>query len=211
MYQPRAFKEQRLPVLHALMRNEPFATLVINGNGGLSANQQPLLLDAGESPYGTLRGHLAKANPLCGEIADGTEALVIFHGPERYITPSWYPSKAVHGKVVPTWNYVTVHAYGTVHTEHDAGWLRRHLTALVNHQEQNLDKPWALADAPQAFIDRQLSAITGIAIEIERLEGKWKVSQNRAAADRAGVSRGLRESGTPADLALAELVDEYGP
>jgi transcriptional regulator len=203
MYRPSHFREDRPEVLHALIRAHPFAQLVTAGEQGLMANPLPLLIDPDASPHGTLRGHLARANDQVAALSAGGQALVIFQGPQAYVSPSWYPSKAEHGKVVPTWNYVAVHAWGTARVIDDADWLRRLVEDLTVSREQHRATPWAVGDAPEDFIDTMVKAIVGIEIPVDRIEGKWKVSQNRSEPDRRGVAEGLRADG---DSAMADLV-----
>jgi transcriptional regulator len=186
------------------MRNHPLAAIVTCGPGGLIANHVPLLLDPEPAPYGKLRGHLSRANEQWREMGQVGEVLAIFNGPQGYISPSWYPAKQETGRVVPTWNYVAVHAYGTVRLFEDAGELRAFLESLTNQHEQKFPAPWRVSDAPPAYVDGQLRAIAGFEITITRLQGKWKMSQNRSAADRAGVVAGLSERG---EDSLAELAD----
>ena len=191
MYIPQHFEQPSIKLMHELMRARPLATLVTLSSGGLEANHIPLhLLDA-PAPFGTLRGHVARANPLWRDFAQEVEALAIFHGPDAYITPSWYATKQETGKVAPTWNYAVVHAYGTMRAMDDAGWVREHLETLTGHHEANLPKPWAVSDAPREFIEETIKAIVGIEIVITRLSGKWKVSQNQPVQNRAGVIEGL--------------------
>jgi transcriptional regulator len=205
MYLPAHFAESRVEVLQALMRARPFATLVTQGTNGPDANHLPLHLDANASPRGTLVGHVARANPLWRD-ADGTGVLAIFHGPQAYVTPSWYPTKREHGKVVPTWNYVVVHARGRLRVVDDAAWLRRQLGLLVDSHESGFDTPWRVADAPPDYIDKMLAAIVGIEIEITELTGKWKLSQNQPEANRVGVVAGLRGEESAEAIAMADLV-----
>jgi len=205
MYLPVQFEENRVEVLHALMRAHPFATLVSHGTDGLTADHLPLHLAAEIAPHGALQGHVARANPLWQQAAD-TDVLVVFQGPQTYVTPSWYATKREHGKVVPTWNYVVVHARGRLRVIDDPAWLRAQLEALVASHEAGFAEPWQIADAPPDYIDKMLTAIVGIEIAITRLTGKWKISQNQPAANRAGVVAGLREKATTDSLAMAELV-----
>jgi len=207
VYRPPAFREDRLDVLHALIRANPLAMLVTAGEGGLMANPIPFLIDPEGAEKGLLRAHLAKANDQIAALRSGTEALVLFQGPEAYVTPSWYPSKQEHGKVVPTWNYVTVHAWGTPRVIDDPDWLRGQIGALTAAQEAQRSHPWAVGDAPADFIGAQIKGIVGLEIPVERIEGKWKVSQNRPAADRHGVIDGLR-AGRPEQALMADLVAE---
>ena len=200
MYQPSAFREERLETLQELIRSHPLATLITAGAGGLIANFVPFILaDTGDK--GTLRAHVAKANDQVAALEAGAETLVVFHGPEAYITPSWYPSKKEHGRVVPTWNYAVVQVRGTPRVIDDAAWLRTQIDALTSTQENRRSEPWKVTDAPEAFIEGQLRAIIGIEIPILTIEGKWKVSQNRSAADREGVYEGLQEEGKNNDMA----------
>jgi len=210
MYLPAHFEEGRSEVLHALMREHPFATLITHDDNGLTANHLPLHLAPEIAPLGALQGHVARANPLWQEPAD-TAVLVIFHGPQTYVTPSWYPTKREHGKAVPTWNYVVVHARGRLRAIDDPGWLRQQLETLVASHEAGFAEPWQIADAPPDYIDKMLTAIVGIEITITELKGKWKISQNQPLANRAGVVAGLRQQGTADALAMAELVAHTPP
>ncbi|MCK9380381.1 MAG: FMN-binding negative transcriptional regulator [Sulfuritalea sp.] len=205
MYLPAQFEESRTEVLRELMREHPFATLVTHGADGLTANHLPLHLEPEIGPFGALQGHVARANRLWQQFAD-TEVLVIFHGPQVYVTPSWYETKREHGKAVPTWNYVVVHARGRLRAIDDPAWLVQQLETLVTHHEADFAEPWQIDDAPPDYIDKMMAAIVGIEITITELKGKWKVSQNQPAVNRAGVVAGLREQGTDAALQMAELV-----
>ena len=200
MYLPKHFAETDIAKLHDLMRTFPLATLVTHGADGLEANHVPLLLDRAAGPNGTLRGHVARGNPLAA--ADGQEILVIFQGHEGYISPSGYATKAEHGKVVPTWNYCAVHVTGRLRVVDDAQWLLAQLTALTAEHEAGLAKPWAVGDAPADYIEKMLGAIVGIEIVVERLIGKWKVSQNQPAVNQASLIEAL--AGEP----MAELIRE---
>jgi transcriptional regulator len=208
MYLPMHFKEERLPMLHGLIRAQPLATLVTLSTGGLTADHVPLLLDAERGAYGTLVGHVARANPLWKDHQTAVDALAVFTGPDSYISPSFYPTKRKTGMVVPTWNYVAVHAWGKLNVHDDANWLRDLVSRLTDHHESAGKAPWRVTDAPADFIDKMLKAIVGIEIPIHRIEGKWKVSQNRPAADREGTIAGLHGAGTPQALEMAELVAE---
>ena len=205
MYQPDHFRAHDLPQMRALMRAKPFATLISAGPAGLQATHLPTVLRDDE-PDGVIECHLARANPHWKDLAEGNEALLIFHGPEGYITPNWYPSKAAHGKVVPTWNYAAVHAYGRPEVVKDKDWLLRHVAELTAQQEKGQAEPWVLSDAPSAYVDVMLRGIMGFRFAITRLEGKWKMSQNRAAEDRAGVVAGLTARATGDDLEIAAAV-----
>jgi len=185
MYVPDHFREDRPDVLHDAIRRIGFATLVTTG---MEANHLPMLLQDG-----VLRGHVARANPVWK--AGGGAALAIFLGPHAYVSPSWYPSKAETGKAVPTWNYLTVHTRGHIRWIQDAAWLHVHVAGLSDAHEAGRAEPWAVTDAPAAYIDSLVRAIVGFEIMIESLEGKWKLSQNRSAADQGGVRDGLERDG----------------
>ncbi len=205
MYQPDLFRVDDVAQMHALMRARPFATLVSAGGLGLYASHLPTVLKD-EGDYGMIECHLARANPHCKELGQVGEALMIFQGAEGYITPNWYPTKAQTGKVVPTWNYAVVHAYGRPDVINDPEWLRRHVTELTAQQEKAEERPWAVSDAPDSFISAMLRGIVGFRFVIARLEGKWKMSQNREMADREGVVKGLRARGQGDDLDIADSV-----
>ena len=194
MYLPPHFREDALEAQHALIRAYPLGLLVSAGAGGIVANPIPFVLDAaGEK--GTLRCHVARANEHWRELQTTDECLVVFQGPQHYITPSWYATKRETGKVVPTWNYATVHAWGRPIIRDDADWIRRQINTLTDQQERPRATPWKVDDAPEPFVAAQVRGIVGIEIPIARIEGKWKVSQNRPEADRAGVHAGLVEQG----------------
>jgi len=190
MYVPAHFREDRAQVLHDAMRRIALATLVTQNTGGVEANHLPLLLEDG-----VLRGHFARANPVWKSLNPDAEALAIFLGPHAYVSPNWYPSKAETGKAVPTWNYITVHAHGRLTVRDDPVWLRAHVGALSAAHEAGRAAPWSVADAPADYIDGMLRAIVGFEISIVRLEGKWKLSQNRSAADIEGVRTELTRNG----------------
>lgn len=207
MYLPSAFREDDLQTLHALIRAHPLATLITAGSGGLLANLVPFtVVDGGEN--GTLRAHIAKANDQVNALSSGAETLVVFQGPEAYITPSWYVSKQEHGRVVPTWNYAVVQASGTPRVIDNPDWLRAQIHDLTTRQEEKRSTPWSVSDAPEPFISGQIKAIIGVEIPISAIVGKWKVSQNRSDADRRGVEEGLREEGVSEEM--ARLVAESG-
>jgi transcriptional regulator len=207
MYQPPHFREDRLTVQHDLIRAHPLGLLVTAGPSGLMANPIPWLVDADASGLGTLHGHLARANPQLQELAVVEECLLVFQGPQHYVTPSWYATKRDTGKVVPTWNYVTVHAWGRPRVMDDADWLRKQIDTLTRSQEDRRLAPWQVVDAPEEFITSQVRGIVGVEIPISRIEGKWKVSQNRPEADRQGVMDGLGAEGD-GSVAMARLVSE---
>ena len=207
MYEPPLHRQEDLGQLHALIRARPFALLVSHGESGLLANAIPFLLIEDGSPYGTLRAHLARANPQWRDLQAGAEALVVFQGDDAYISPSWYETKRETGKVVPTWNYVMAQARGAPRVYEEADWLRAEVERLTRAKEERREHPWAVGDAPEDFIASQLGAIVGVEIAITDLRGKWKVSQNRNPADRAGVVAGLAAEGEP----MAEIVRESAP
>ena len=206
MYTPSAFALEDLPELQQQMLGSRLALLVTHGEQGLQASHLPLLLQVDEGPHGTLYGHFARANRQWQELQGGAEALVIFAGADAYVSPGFYPSKAEHGKVVPTWNYIAVHAYGTAEVFTDTERLRHLVGALTERHESARAQPWKLADAPTDYIDGMLKAIVGFAIPIDRLEGKRKLSQNRSPADIAGVREGLAASPDVNDQTLAQLM-----
>lgn len=208
MYTPRAFALDDLPEIQQLIQHTRLAQLVTMGENGLQASHLPLLLNPDEGPNGTLYGHLAKANPQWRERQNGGEALVIFAGADAYISPAFYPAKAEHGKVVPTWNYIAVHAYGTPAVFSDAERLLKVVTALTDRHESGRAQPWRVSDAPADYIDGMLKAIVGFALPIERLVGKRKLSQNRSAADMAGVRDGLAASADVRDQTLARFIPQ---
>ncbi|MHC2105675.1 MULTISPECIES: FMN-binding negative transcriptional regulator [unclassified Methylobacterium] len=204
MYQPPHFRDDTRTAQHGLIRTYPLGLLITGGADGLIANLIPFLLDE-TGAHGTLRAHLARANPQWQALAEAQDCLVVFQGPQGYVTPDWYASKREHGRVVPTWNYATVHVWGRARVIEDADWLRRQIVDLTALREAPRAAPWAVDDAPAPFVAAQMRAIVGIEIPISRIEGKWKMSQNRSEADRAGVIAGMRADG---EAALAEIVAE---
>ncbi len=205
MYQPDHFRVEDIPQMHALMRARPLAALISAGSAGLYGSHLPTVLKD-DGPFGVIECHLSRANPHWRDLAECNEALMIFQGPESYITPNWYPSKARHGKVVPTWNYAVVHAYGRPEVMAEKDWLRRHVGELTAQQERTEAHPWALSDAPDSYIEVMLRGIVGFRFAIARLEGKWKMSQNREMEDRTGVAAGLRTRADGDDIEVADAV-----
>ena len=206
MYNPVHFEENRLDVLHAFIRAHPLGALITNGPDGPEATHLPLFLDA---TAGLLRCHMARANPQWRRLESGhpdCHALVIFTGPGHYITPNWYPSKHEHGKVVPTWNYAAVHVMGTARLFDDTPSLIRHLNELTDSMEAAFAEPWSVADAPAGYIEGMAKGIVGVEIAVDRIEGKWKLSQNRSAEDREGVIAGLDKLGSSAGREIADLM-----
>jgi transcriptional regulator len=211
MYQPPHFREDDRAALHALIAARPLGLLVTSGAGGLQANAVPFLLDGDSGNNGLLRAHLAKANPQWRDIGEGVEALVVFQGEDAYVTPSWYETKRQTGKVVPTWNYAMVQVRGTIRAVEDAAWLYAQVSALTRLHEATRAEPWSVGDAPEAFVAAQLKGIVGIEIAIREISGKWKVSQNRPAADVEGVAEGMANADEPhGNAAMAALVRRYG-
>jgi len=206
MYNPAVFQEPRPEVLQELIAAHPLATLVSIGPEGLEATHLPLLFYPSGGEAGVLRGHLARGNPQWQRYSPGTEALAIFSGPQHYVSPRWYPSKKEHGKVVPTWNYAVVHARGTLEFHSEPEWLLANVSALTESQERSSPEPWRASDAPPEFIQASLRAIIGVELNITKLEGKWKMSQNRGMADREGVVAGLGGLGSTGASEIAALV-----
>ncbi|MFM5879547.1 FMN-binding negative transcriptional regulator [Aeromonas sanarellii] len=198
MYLPPHFAVTEPAALHQLIRAHPLGALVTHGELGLDANHLPFELDAGEGGQGVLRAHVARNNPLWQEVKDGDEVLVIFRAAEGYISPSWYPGKQVHHQQVPTWNYAVVHAHGRIRVRDDARFVRRLLATLTRTQEAAEPRPWKMADAPRDYLETMVQAVVGIEIEIDRLVGKFKLSQNKEAADRQGAIAALLQRGQEA-------------
>ncbi len=204
MYRPPAFREDRPDRLYEAMRAHPLATLVTQGSTGLMANLVPFTLQTERGPV--LQAHLARGNEQVAQLREGAPVLVIFQGPQAYVSPGWYATKRVHGRVVPTWNYIVVQARGTPTLIEDANWLRRQISTLTAAQEQGRAEPWSLDDAPADFLQGQMKGIIGLEIPIAQLEGKWKVSQNQPLENRLGVERGLRADGR---AAMADAVAKH--
>jgi transcriptional regulator len=205
MHQPAHFKQADAALIQAHIAEHPLATLFHSAGGQPTADHLPLLFDAGAGPAGVLRGHVARANPLWREGA-GQTVLAVFHGPQGYVSPSWYPSKAETAKAVPTWNYTVVHARGVLRALDDKAWLRDFVDRLTRTHESARAHPWQIDDAPADYLDAMLQAIVGIEIEVVAIEAKWKLSQNRSAADRLGVVAGLNGETSEAARSLAPLI-----
>lgn len=206
MYLPAHFAETRLDVLYDAIRAHPLSTLITVADDQPVADEIPFVLDPTAGAQGHLRGHLARANPVCRDDPDERKVLVLFRGPQAYVSPAWYPGKAEHGRVVPTWNYVSVQITGTLRLIDDEAWIRAQLDQLTTQQEAGRAAPWRVDDAPADFIAQQLRAIVGVEIVIESLTGKWKTSQNRSVADRLGVAAGLTAEGDQQAQRMARLV-----
>jgi transcriptional regulator len=206
MYTPPAFREDDLPTIHAEMRKIQLATLVTLTANGLVATHLPLMLDSEAGEYGTLYGHVARGNTQWSESLPEVEALAMFTASDAYVTPNWYPSKQDTGKVVPTWMYTAIHAYGKARFIDDVEWLRNFVTRLTDKHEAGSSQPWKVTDAPLAYVDSQLARIVGVELPISRLEGKWKFDQRSSEPDRQGVMAGLEASGTPGNLDAAAVM-----
>lgn len=209
-YNPGAFRVDDPQVLGDVIEHTVFATLLSNGPRGPLASHLPVLLDRTAGPRGTLRAHLARANDHW-QALDGAPVLLIFHGPQHYVSPSWYPSKAAGGKVVPTWNYVVVHARGPARIHHDPERLRALVGALTDRMEAARAEPWAVTDAPASFVEHMVGQIVGLDVELESLEGKFKLGQNRPEADRTGLAAGLEAEQAETAAALRALPGVRAP
>jgi transcriptional regulator len=206
MYIPQANAVDDVPMLRHFIRDYPLCALVTQTSGGMVASHIPMVLHESGSGFGVLRGHVARANSQWREFAAAEEALGIFTGPQHYVSASWYPEKKVHGREVPTWNYVAVHVYGRLRAIEDPVWILEHLRTLTDVNEVIAEVSWSVADAPPEFIAKLSGAIVGLELEVTRVEGKWKVSQNRNDRDAAAVIAGLEGLGTPQGAAMSELV-----
>ena len=208
MYIPKLHEQSDLAALHALVRSHPLGTWATQGDGELIVNHVPFVLDQSRGPYGLLRCHVARANNVWQSFSRTIPSVVVFHGPNAYVSPSWYPSKQADGRVVPTWNYTVVHAHGIPAIVDAPARLIEHLTELTASQESSQSVPWRLSDAPAEFIEQMSRHIVGIEIPILRIFGKWKVSQNRSASDRLGVVAALRKNADAQAQAMAGLVEQ---
>jgi transcriptional regulator len=209
MYVPDYFNESRPEALQALIRARPLGVLVTLSASGLEANHIPFVFASDGGPKGSLLGHVARQNPVWRDFGPDRTALAIFQGPSAYISPSWYPAKKEHGRVVPTWNYVVVHAHGALKVHDDPAWIRRQVDLLTNQMESVRESPWAVSDAPADYVEQLAQGIVGIEFVIDRLAGKWKASQNHPPANKAGVIAGLEASGQPGDAEMAKIVRSY--
>ncbi|HWJ69514.1 MAG TPA: FMN-binding negative transcriptional regulator [Sphingobium sp.] len=209
MYLPKIYEETRLDVLHDLIRAHALGTWVSANETELDVHHIPFVLDPSRGAFGTLVGHVARANPVWKAAATKLPSAIIFRGPQAYITPSWYPSKHEHGKAVPTWNYAVVTVHGRAEFIDDRAWLYSHLAELTDTHEASQALPWTIDDAPRAFTDKLVAAIVGVEIPIQRIEGKWKTNQNRLDSDKMGVVAGLLEKGDAASVAMATLVRSH--
>ncbi|MGH1542038.1 MAG: FMN-binding negative transcriptional regulator [Arenicella sp.] len=210
MYIPKKFRQDNQSQLVELIKDRPFATLVCTTSAGLEANHIPLLITATPENNYRLKGHIAKANPLWKTVDNNSSVLVIFHGSQSYISPSFYPTKKEHGKVVPTWNYMSVHVKGNITFISESDWKLQMLTELTDHLENDEPSPWKVTDAPDVYIEKQLGGIVGIEITVESLEGQWKLSQNQPANNQMGVVDGLSTSGRFGACEMSKRVERYG-
>ena len=208
MYIPRANQEKRIPVLHGLIREHSFASLVTLGADGLFGTHLPMVLEDDGSEFGVLKGHISRANTQARDLVSTVDALAIFAGPHHYISATWYPGTKEDGEEVPTWNYAVVHAYGPLRVVEEAAWLMDHLESLTDIHEAGSAVPWKVADAPEKYIRTMLNGIVGLEIPIRRLEGKWKVSQNRTERDRQAVVAGLDALGTADARVMMGMVED---
>lgn len=209
MYVPKHFEERDVGVLHALIRSHPLGAWVTEADSTLVVNHMPFLIDPARGQYGALVGHVARANPIWKSFSRNVPSVIIFQGPQSYITPSWYPTKHASGKAVPTWNYAVVHAHGMPHVIEDKEWLRKHVTRLTDLHESERAIPWSVSDAPSDYIDALLNGIVGIEIAISTLVGKWKTSQNRPLVDKLGTIAGLRERADENSQQMAALMERH--
>lgn len=208
MYIPKQFAENDPTILQAAIKSLQFATIITLNDTSLSASHIPMLIDDTAGKLGTLEGHIARANPQGSSYTRTVPALAIFTGPNAYISPSWYATKKEHGKAVPTWNYIAVHASGPLEIVEDRNWLLDHVNRLTNRNEQRREQPWKVSDAPEQYIDNLIGSIVGLRMPIEKIEGSWKMIQHHVEGNREGVIKGLTESGTPKDLAVAQIMQE---
>ena len=207
MYIPKANEEKRISVMHELISAQPFGCLVTLGEAGLIASHIPMVLEHDGSMFGTLRAHISRANKQWSDLTPSVDALAIFSGDHHYISPSWYTGTKVHGKEVPTWNYVVVHAYGPLKTIEDRHWLLAHVEKLAEIHETGFATPWKVSYAPAEYIEQQLNGIIGLEMPIRRLEGKWKLSQNKSERDRQTISEELSKRNTPESLSMSKLLE----
>jgi transcriptional regulator len=206
MYTPKHYAEPDVDVLHGAIDAHPFATFVVFDGARLVVNHIPFILDRRAGPLGTLRGHVARANPVWRTLPAAVESVVAFQGPHSYVSPSWVASKLDDGKVVPTWNYAVVHASGFAVAVEDKSWLLDHVTCLTDRHESSRPAPWRVSDAPGDYVDKMLGAIVGIELEIRSLDGKWKMSQNRSTHDRESIAGGLEGQSDPDALEVARFM-----
>ena len=208
VYVPAYYQESDIAVLHALIAAHPLGAWVTQGDGGLVANHIPFLLDRSRGEFGTLVGHVSRANPVWRQLPDSEPSVVMFQGPQSYVTPGWYPSKLEHGKVVPTWNYAVAHAHGVARAVDDRDWLYEMLVRLTAVNESTRPSPWKVTDAPADYVNKLIRAVVGIEIPVDRLVGKVKASQDEALQDRLGTVSGLVAEGSDNASRMASLVNK---
>jgi len=208
MHIPRTFKQADNDKLKALIVKYPLATLISYSDAGLEANHIPFIFDSSQG-VDVLQGHVAKANKVWKTLSDNADVLLVFHGPNGYISPNHYPTKQRTGRAVPTWNYVAVHVKGSMRCIHDDSWILNHITNLSDHHEAEQPNPWSINDAPAEYIQKMLPAIVGLELDIVSITGQWKVSQNQPHENQLGVVSGLVEEGSFESLAMADLVGQY--
>jgi len=209
VYIPTFNEEKDISIMHSLMQAQPLATWIVISNGEIQVNHVPFVLDNSRGEFGTLMCHVARANPIWRECSSKSDSVIVFQGDDAYITPSWYPGKQEHGKVVPTWNYAVVHARGIPEVIDDKEWLMAHINQLTDIHERQQTQPWKVSDAPDEFIEKLTGAIVGIEIPIRKLEGKWKLGQNRPEPDQQGIIDGLMTQEHPSSHGLAQHLHRY--
>lgn len=211
MYVPRWFKEDRMDVLQAEVNRISFGAIVTVGSSGIMVSHAPMLLDPSKGKLGVLFGHLARGNPQWKGSAAGSEGVASFMGPDAYVSPTWYPTKKLNGEQVPTWNYIEVQVRGPVRFFEDPERLLAIVTSLSDHHEAGSEEPWGVPDAPADYISRQLKSIVGFEMQVSKIEGKWKLSQNRVKEDRQGVKLGLAKRNRPGDVPISREMQSHEP
>jgi len=206
---PKSNQETNISTLHSVIKENPFAAWTTISEGKITANHIPFVLDENKGEFGTLTGHVARANPIWKTFSKDLESVIIFQGDHSYITPSWYPTKKEHGKAVPTWNYAVVHAYGNPNVIEDREWLLTHVNELTDTHESNQKQPWKVSDAPDEYINKLVKAIVGIEIPINRLVGKIKLGQNRSKSDQLGMVEGLSNEDSSQARSLANMLNYH--
>ena len=206
MHIPKIFEQKNIDELTKMIVSYPFATLVTTSLEGIRADHIPLYIEELTNKKIVLKGHIGKGNPLWKDVSKGSETLAIFHGPDSYISPNYYPSKKENPEVVPTWNYVAVHVKGNISFTHSSEWKLNMLNVLTNQHEKKQSEPWAVSDAPSDYTEKMLGGIVGIELEVKSICGQWKVSQNKQEKDTLGVINGLSGS---ENIEMAQLVEKY--
>ena len=209
MYVPKFNDEKDITVLHSLVKSKPLGAWSAIANGEIVVNHIPFVLHENSGEFGTLVGHVARSNGIWQAFSTEVDSVVVFQGDQAYISPSWYPSKHKHGKAVPTWNYIVVHAHGIPRTIEDPQWIRQHVNELTDIHESGQQLPWKVSDAPEDYIDKLIGVIVGIEIPITKLTGKWKLGQNRPTADKMGSIAGLMSGDDPQSHGLANQLSHH--